>query len=781
MKKLLPLLQLLVLLACSCDNEDLGSNRRDINFSATIEQIGNEKGAKVHLVDEQWVYWDVYDEISIGSDLSTQDTTAQLVNTGVSGDYSDYNGIFVSTLDWGSQYFLGLYPYHKNNNIRGKGAGNSDFYTPRIYLPRVQPYASDITFARDVFPMVAWYGGTWSTDPNTPYNLDFHSLAGLVRLQLFNQGSPKTIDSITVTSRDRRQLWGPFDVANYKTFDPHVTATSTSTLYQTISISGNGTVLDNDTLCSFYLVVPADKGMDDSTLHHLTLRVIATDGTSCTCNFTVGVRRNGITYMRALGVSNWVSSGNGTAVAGLVGNGTEDRPFKIYSVEELAYLRNAFNSTPVRINNQAVGPNTYFRIMRSNIVLNNSNWTSGIANFTGHLDYYGANSDNAVIVNNSSSPLFESIAADGEVKGIIMSRTNTSTHIAVSKNITPFCLTNRGTIEHCEIQGTYNSTTSGSSYGLAGICIDNYGTIRATGSTAEFTCNYGIASGICLNNHSGALIEGCYTSSVMSISSSIHASGICDNNAGTIRDCYFAARITGASIPWGGIAYTSSGTGSIIQHCYFSHTATVISTSSVGGIVHTLNNSRVDYCWNEGAIRGAVVAPIAAYVENGGVVRNCYCDDTNIVITVTTSTSAHFGGGLVAQLGDGGAIQNSYVHIHHMAISDNAGQTGGLVGNATGGTVDNCYVYEVNSQSPTMHGGNVSPTYSNSHLVGGSASLTGVTNVAIGADNSTSNSNFTTLTNDLNNNTVTGYSTWVKPTPDAASPVTVPILADYTE
>lgn len=756
-------------LFAGCDNEE---ELVDFNFQCNIEQIGAEKSAKVHLVSERWIYWDMYDEISIGSNLSTESTKGTLINA--AGDYSEYNGVFFSSMDWHSEYFLGLFPYNAANVIKGKGPGNSDFETPQIVLPQEQPYTSDITFARTVFPMVAWYGGTWASAPYTPFNLDFHSLAGLVRLQFFNSSDAKTVSEVQVTSKDGRQLWGTFNVKDYKTYDPHVEPTvadGESNPHKTLRLTCDGGVeFGNDTILSFYLVVPALANMNTSTTHNLTVKIMANDGTSCSRDVIVNVRRNGITYMRALGIEDWALSGPGASDAGLVGNGTAERPYKIYSPEELTYMRQAFETTPVVINNKTVTGDTYFRIMRSNIELSNSNWTGGIKNFKGHLDYYGTNSTRAVIVNNSSAPLFHSISAEGEVNGIVMTRTNSGLRNADGMNISAFCLTNNGTIRNCEMQGVYNAKTNSNTYGLAGICVDNHGTIEGSGCTAEMSCTYGVASGVCLNNYDNGTITGCYASSTINITNSVHASGICNNNqGGTIKDCYFAASITGATIPWAGIVYASSS-GGTVKHCYLSESATIESASSVGGIVHTLGNTTVDYCWCEGAIRGTVIGTIAAIVNNGGVVKNSFCNAPLKAITVAASSSVHYGGGLVGQLNMGGQLLNSYAHIYHMINRDEGGVLGGLIGNTTGGTVDNCYVYETTTTSRNIYGSGSGATFSNCHIVGGTEEPpSGVDNVG------TTSSALSTLKEALDSRaSAQGYRRWVMS-------ATVPVLDTYTE
>ena len=116
---------LLTLLSVSCEKEQL-RNGRDITFSASIEQMDNSD-SKIILSREQWIYWELGDEISIGTELSSgQAQIGYLVNASP-GDFEDFSGVFVATLPEGSKYFLGLHPYDERNIINGGGAGSGGF------------------------------------------------------------------------------------------------------------------------------------------------------------------------------------------------------------------------------------------------------------------------------------------------------------------------------------------------------------------------------------------------------------------------------------------------------------------------------------------------------------------------------------------------------------------------------------------------------------------------------------------------------------------------------
>ena len=148
-----------------------------VDFTASIEALDNESQSKVRLVNEEWIYWEIGDSISIGSNTSAQDNyTAILTLPSVGSDFEGFNGAFQASLPEGSKYFLGLHPENSSNVIRSTGGTN---FSATIILPDEQPLRNDITFAKQVFPMVAWYGGEWDAAHPVPFNLDFHSLADI--------------------------------------------------------------------------------------------------------------------------------------------------------------------------------------------------------------------------------------------------------------------------------------------------------------------------------------------------------------------------------------------------------------------------------------------------------------------------------------------------------------------------------------------------------------------------------------------------------------------------
>lgn len=787
---------LLALFFAACE-PDPDENVRSFRFNARIEQPAANDGTKVHLLDERYIYWEVGDRISIGSDQNNCEGnkdntfTARLINVGDLPDNDDnfgaFNGVFVTTMDWGSQYFLGLHPQN-DKNIITHGSGNS-FSTIKVCLPAVQPLRNDLTFAKQVLPMVAWYGGEWNSD-ETAFNLDFHSLASIVRLQIYNAtNADVNLDSIVITSRDSgRQLSGLFQVhgSSYRTDDPYLDALAAAAdinrrivfrntvdgdpapLALTLKPAG-GAPADVDTahLRSFYLVLPAYKGRHDSTTFHLTMTAYS-GGRTATRNFNVNTRRNGMTFLPAIAIDNWST---GHSVVGLTGNGTRQRPFKVYSLEDLQKVRDAYNSadasSPRYINNIKIDTGTYICVMRSDIVLTKTNWVAPIRNFVGHF-YQLNHQSHPGIVDSSDVPLFENILEGGKVEGITL-KCGVTYNATNTTGLSPFCQNNAGLIKDCiitPIPGNSKKILSIFSP-LAGICVTNSGTIEG----CRFEANAEVQSGqnfagICLHNQSGGKVIGCQAASMMTATSTGLLAGIVYENLGgaIVRDCYFAANITGGNGHWAGIVYANSGT---VEHCYFSSTGTIYTTGTLGGIVRNNLAGTVNYCWLAGTLKGSTVGGIVDSLVDGTVI-NCFNQPGTSSVNILSTGRENVAGGIAAYL-KGGNIKNSFVDDLYLNRDSGSDLVGGIVGKILGGTVDNCYDYE---DYHIFYGAKSGGTITNSHLVDGSQ--TDVATVS-----STTANAFVTLQSTLNANKPSGSPTAQSWT-GAVTNTTPPSLAPYT-
>ena len=66
---------LLMLLFVGCEKEKENVRTKSFNFEATIEQLQSSDSTKVYFNNEQWIYWELGDQISIGSNMTTGNVT----------------------------------------------------------------------------------------------------------------------------------------------------------------------------------------------------------------------------------------------------------------------------------------------------------------------------------------------------------------------------------------------------------------------------------------------------------------------------------------------------------------------------------------------------------------------------------------------------------------------------------------------------------------------------------------------------------------------------------
>lgn len=714
MKRTFIYLSLLVvaLFAASCEKE---KERSTFEFEASIENLSSaDPNAKTYLLNEQWIYWELGDNISIASDQSNSQEVATLTNTG-GPNYPDFNGTFISELPWSSKYFLGLFPYSEKNVITG--SADSKVFSASIDIPAEQPLRTDLSFARKVFPMVAWYGGHWDETPGSvSYNLNFHSLAGIVRLQ-FTNGTNNTsnIKEVRITSADK-QLKGKFDVIDYNKDNPYLRPAANTAENRTLTLTcgDGGRAFGNDTVISFYLVLPAlDTSATANNSYSLSMTIENMDGNTCTRNFTANVRRSGITYMRALEVTSWESH---NTVVRLAGNGTAERPFRVYTAADLIYLRDCYNSTSRTINNQPITANTHIWIMRSDIELNSSSWTLGIQNFIGHMEDK-SNSSHPGITSTSTHPLFENVNAGGTVERITL---KAEVSYSGESAFSPFCITNRGTLKDCVLTRRPTNTEgsiSSSFADLAGLCVSNNGgTIVGCRNEANLSASGHNIGVICLTNDNHGVVKECELNTPFTVSRASCVGGIVYNNLAdcTVRDCYYAVSTINSTSRWGGIVYQNRGT---VEHCYVGKT--IITTLSLGGIVNKQLGGVINYCDCRAKLQSPNVGGIVDTISGGRII-NCFVNHVDAQIVHTTSSSAprRSAGGIAAYL-LGGSIENSYVYIPHITTQGTGGYVGGVIGTSTSGLVNNCYCYETSAGTPLFFGSYPPGSYASCYLVGG--------------------------------------------------------------
>lgn len=713
---------LLLVVGCKKDMET-------ISLLAQLEQIDADAEAKSYLQNESWIYWDQDDRFSISTDRMENEFAEPAELEMRDGSY--FNAVFNVMAPEGSQKFIALFPHNDNHRVSWQGGNLSSL---QVNIPATQYFRNDdkgdFTFGKEAMPMVAY----------EPYGevLHFHSLGGIVRIQLYGTGetdSDKTINSIEFEELNGRQISGLFNVNDWDQFEPYLSSAASDENSKKITINcGEGRTIssgDNGFL-TFYLVLPAyqPQRMSDNTTgtpYKLQMTVNANDGTHCVKTFSAMIRRNGLTMLRALEINQWTNSGNGSANVQLVGNGTQARPFKIYTVEDLVKVRNAFNADENQgtINGMVPSADTYFELMRNDIELTRETWTEGIRDFVGHF-VFKANTAAAGgygIRNNSAVPIFESIAQGGEVEGFAVKGTVAFNMENYNGNFyfSPICGTNNGVIKDCivtagsQISAAVLSSTAVESVGVAGICVENNNRIIGCSNQGSMSAPNRLVAGICLFNRTQGKIVGCNIISPTRIEAG-RIGGICYRNDGGVRACYTAFNTASSqnatNADWGGIVYENNGA---VTNCYLMQNGVINTTKSVGGIVHTNTGSAIiDTCRNYTTTIFAqgVMGGIVAYL-NGGEVRNSYCDIPNSTFWFESTATLNAVGGLVGVMA-GGTLKNCYSHV--MIYANTGAQKGSVVGNVTGGNIANCFGWNnVPSSTPFYGATSNTPSFSTAY------------------------------------------------------------------
>ena len=761
----------IVLLMTGCKKDKVQG--RVFNMGATIEGLAGDD--KVRLVNDRWIYWDQGDAISVASNSTgvvdgldskhLSDVAGYSNNDAVQGLLSisgTQKGTFYMTLPEDAWEFCALYPYNENNYIKKSSSG----YDIICHVPATQPFRADdygdYTFSKQGCPMVGY------TDD---IDIQFHALCGIVRVELLSTAE-KTINSITFTeeSATSKQISGNFGVKGYTTADPYMEQKESSDGRSvTIDCGTAGRAISSSNMLTFYLTLPVRSGTA-SEPYKLTMKVTTTDDKSFTKTINVDVRRRAITKLRSLTITDWETSG---ADQGIVGNGTQYRPFQIYTAADLQKIRAAFGdgtSDNVTINGIGVTSETYFQIMRSDIELTTGNWETGIKGFVGHIT--DVVSGTPGIKNNSGVPIFESINKGGVVEGLTVKvgvtaegSTTSITAPTTQAFVSPLCGENKGEIINC-ITSVNSSFTRGSSFsgeagGMAAICVKNYKTVTG----CAFTCsssgnlndNGGVVAGIVLFNEEEGKITNCATESSARFSCARSSvGGICYKNAGKIDGCYsYLMGITSGQFNLGGIVFTNTGT---VQNCFVRSTTTIslqgwtdpdVVNPKLGGIVNT-NSGTVDYCYVTASLTAPGLLGGIASSLKGGEIKNCWVVGTTLVET----TSNEYVGGLVGKI-TGGELFNSFARA---TITGSSTHTGYAVGRIENGNVGNCYCTAgTTTNSAKFYASSIVGTVSGYAY---NSTVTGVTSFQNNSSGVPMVDNSNSLIDKLNSG-ASGYHSWV--------------------
>lgn len=707
MKKIIFFIVTLAAICVSCKKDP-----EPFVISAEMEQLGQEYDGKVFLENEHFLVfenddvllWKDGDNYALAHSGSGREVRLYGSEATDDGGKTTNKGETIYHFESGELY--GVLPASAMMNKAELALENveKDYLpTPKLNYPSSWTYRqdsrNDFSFGKEAFPMVAYRAS--GSGP-----LGFHSVSGIARVQLFADAAA-TVSQVTFTCENQKNISGEFTINGIGTEAPYITGGNNNA----ITIESINQPVGPSNLLTLYLPLPAQVQQDDGnmevrgiTQYKLKMTVTNSTGGTFTKEFGVDIRRNCITMMPAIKITEWKGDESAASIH-LVGCGTKERPFQIYTFDELVMVREAYKTNPRgTINGQAITPNTYIKVVRADIFLENQNrddyglphatggiWSEGIQNFIGHFTCSSNHPTLHGIVNNSYHPLFESIAEGGVVDSVTIRGTvspGSSTDIG---DFSPICLFNYGVMNNCVNTCSFNGRNN-----VAGVCYTNYGTLngcRNEGNLATIGAGRKLA-GICMENYNE--VRNCVgvAKGVMSSpgTSAAHGTigGIVHTNKGIVKTSYYNLNTEGAQGDIGGIVY-SNEVGKTVQSCYVTGSFSVTSTYSVGGICHDNKGNIVD-CRNQMTmLKGSKYVGGITATMSGGIILNCYLDGGG---TITTNTDQVECGGFVGYL-TGGSILNSFNTDNcHLGHSNQGSTVGGAVGKINAQSkvqIGNCY------------------------------------------------------------------------------------------
>ena len=681
-------------------------------------------GSKTYLThDEEWVLWETGDKIDIVEGTETKAEKFELVSGAGTLD-----AFFRGDITEGTKKRYAFSP-------QGMFA-TRDGNTFTLNLPHEQPYRTvaqsatdpDHSFAPNVLPMVSY-----ANSDVTDLKFHFHPVCGILRIQFFSTANnPITITTIDVESKTQ-QISGPFTVSGTNAAgnaviedpEPYVTGTSSADADKKITITGINQTIGNSTgkLCTFYVPLPATKDLtadvssDDGSMTQDTYTLLVTahgvqngSNVKCAKALRVNIHRCNLTMMRALDLQGWVAD-EGTGPAGsvninLVGCGTKDRPYQIYTAQDFDLVRVAFASANPTVNGQPVqgydpegkAEPTYFKIVRSDINLLSAAqydaldenvpeqaalkaksviWYDGIENFKGVMYFATSAAYSGGITNSSGKPLFKTISANGRIEEIYVK--GTMTDLMTETDIfSPLCHTNNGYIIDCHnLCDVSVSSTSASQKYLAGLCAINNNVIEGGANDANLSTPTSNVAGICYQNNASGRIIGSFALS-RAVPTGRNIAGVCFDNRGLVKDCLISSNVNPvqSSGNWGVIVFENKS-GATVDNCRSAGALVYTTTGSIGGIVHT-NYGTVCNCSNVVTLAGASgsIGGIVA-LQEAGEVYNCDSEGDHFIEGSVNNHPADNAGGIVGWL-KGGKVKNCYNHCRVGMATNSGGVVGRL-------------------------------------------------------------------------------------------------------
>lgn len=375
----------------------------------------------------------------------------------------------------------------------------------------------------------------------------------------------------------------------------------------------------------------------------------------------------------------------------LEGSGTEQDPFVINSIEDLVvFANNVTNGNTYQNQYVKLGVSLDFKSDKSYVDPKRENYFGYAGKLKDALTTgEGFNPIGTTIVKSDVTDTSNSFCGsfDGNGKQII--------NLLMNKDVSNMVETNRYALFGADLFGkvenlgvtkvNYSLSANGQKSGMAGIVVNNKGTIRncyVTGNINVIQNGEAEIYSVGITIFNRGIIESCYNLatingiSTSNTNSSCYCAGIVSNNedeGAAIRNCYNIGNIAleseGTSIVFaqvGGIARVQDAGN--IENCYnigdinCKVSGEIVEDSQVGGIISNIKKGKVTNVYNSGKITISLEGQTRIYVggiagEVSGELKGSY--NVGIINNVNQATNCLMGE-ISGRAREEGSITNSF-------------------------------------------------------------------------------------------------------------------------
>lgn len=350
---------------------------------------------------------------------------------------------------------------------------------------------------------------------------------------------------------------------------------------------------------------------------------------------------------------------------GLVGQGTEGNPYKIYDATDFMAIANNISADntfeevyfaqmdDIDFGGTAEAPVQLPAIGKAAI----TSITTVAWGFDGTYDgrfksikgiYHTSDANDAA---GKFNGLFSSIGTKGTVKSIVFDADN---YVSSYNYVGAIASISKGTIDHCTNNANITATNAFAG-GICGYLASGLGTIQYCENTGDIKAMT-YATGIVSGSQSGttiteyaSIVKNCTNHGNISTTNGVGSAGIAGSFSGTITECSNDGTIDDSQ----GIAKTTMNTAGILSNGSYivevskcNNVGAVKGSKSVGGIIGNIMkgddaNLTVSDCKNTGSVQGTgtnVGGIIGTTARTTGIITLAGCENYGLVESTGTET-----------------------------------------------------------------------------------------------------------------------------------------------